>query len=98
MYIYGMECSVTDNNIHIENSYKIIDSSTMLYILTKIRDEYPDATVVKERSLTSMLDEWKAHNALYELHLYRSHTKSVDINTNQTWYVKAAYKVLSFLY
>lgn len=40
--------------------------------------------------MSSLINEWKAHNLLYDLHLFRSHTRNVDLN-NEPWYRKVIY-------
>ena len=49
------------------------------------------ALVMTCRSTRSLLREWAAHKLLYQLHILRSHTESVDLNHPQPWYVRAAY-------
>jgi len=52
------------------------------------------AEVVKHRCDRSLLREWAAHKLLYCLHLWRSHTQSVDLNYPQKWYVRVAYLIV----
>lgn len=47
----------------------------------------------ENRSMRSMQLEWATHNALYNMGLFRSHTKDVDIEAEQAWWLTAAYYV-----
>lgn len=84
---------VSKNNIHIEDSYLITRRGEMYAVLDHLKFSYPDSNVWK-RSFFHMSCEWKAHNRMYRLGLYRSHTKSVDLNYPQKWYMKAIYFIL----
>ena len=44
-----------------------------------------------------MANEWKAHNLLYDLNLFRSHTKDLDLDY-EPWYRRSCYYVLSKIY
>lgn len=85
------------DNIHINNSYKIKSRSDMEYILENIKFQSFPSALINNINFNDAIDEWRAHNLLYVLHLWRSHTKDVDINKNK-WYIKIIYKILSFLY
>ena len=70
--------TITKNNLRIHRSYRYHKSS-MRRILDEIRDENPSSQVWF-RHLHSMCEEWCVHNALYRLHIMRSHTCDVDLN------------------
>lgn len=70
--------SITSNNLHIINSYDY-RKDEMLSSLFKIYCRHTDSQVW-QRSMTSLENEWCVHNALYRLHLLRSHTADVDLN------------------
>ena len=53
---------------------------------------------IHRRSVSSMIKEWRVHNLLYSLNIQRDRTGSVDLNTGQPWYVRAAYSILSSFY
>lgn len=42
-----------------------------------------------------LINEWCAHNALYNLHLFRKHTKDVNLNYPQRKIVEIAYSIIS---
>lgn len=89
--------STTPYNIHIENSFKIKKTSDMKNVISLIRQESAPTDLIYSLSETSMIREWKAHNLLYALGLFRSHTESVDLNENK-WYVRFAYTLISWFY
>ena len=86
------KCTCTDTNIHIENSYQVSDSKVKPF-LNKLVDKI-DGRIVYTRTVNEWTKEWKAHNRLYKLGLYRSHTKHVDLNEDETSFRKLIYKIL----
>lgn len=95
MIMYTRVSSVTDTNIHIVNSYQIESKVVMEHILMDIQEDYPDIRVFKERSMKSLINEWVGHNNLFKLHLFRSHTTSVDLQVPVKWYEPIAWWLLS---
>lgn len=98
--IYGLEITLSTNNIHIENSHDVELPIIMDEILTLLRKEVDDTgittdTPLNHRSNKSMIREWIAHNNLYILGYEVERTKNVDLNYPQKWYVKVAYWLLS---
>lgn len=84
--------TVTANNINIQDSYKI----SKVYFsrcLARIEVAHPDCLVWKRKRCSLKL-EWATHNALYDLHLFRSRTQSVDLNYPIKWYMKIVYAVV----
>lgn len=51
----------------------------------------------EKRTMRGMCLEWATHNALYNMGLFSSHTKDVDIEAEQAWWLKAAYAVCGSL-
>ena len=72
-----------DTVISIEDSYKVTDEDDMFDILTKFVYE---TKYYSKRSISSWIKEWKAHNRLYKLGLFRSHTKDCDLEENEKWW------------
>ena len=81
--------TVSDNNIHIEDSYTV-SKKEFVPFFDELRPQYPGNQVLA-RSNYSLTMEWSTHNFLYNLHILRSHTKDVDLNAPQKWYVTALY-------
>lgn len=99
-YMEKLEYTVTKDNIHIKDSYKIAKKEDMIRFLSKIQAEY-----ITDHSdyfffhipFRCMIQEWRTHNLLYSLHLFRSHTKDVDLNKNK-WYMRLLYNLVSIFY
>ena len=76
-----MKIDYTENNTHVYDSYQYTDYN--LNVMTIIRERHLQSLPVT-RSFESYVREWKGHNKLYYLHLFRSHTASVDLNENNS--------------
>ena len=81
--------TATSNNIKIIDSWQVSKKKFQIE-LNGIKAEQPECEVWK-RSDCSLCHEWAIHNALYCLGIARSHTKDVDLNYPQKWYVTFAY-------
>lgn len=89
---------VTPNCVTIYDSYKVKETKDMERLIQQIRYDYLlNDYIVNKRSMSSLINEWKAHNLLYDLHLFRKHTKDVDLD-NELWYRKIIYWILSKFY
>lgn len=75
--------SITDTNLHIFSSYEY-SKNIMYQELYRIQAACPTSSVWR-RSMESLANEWMVHNALYRLHLLRSHTADVDLNYPQRY-------------
>ena len=78
------------DNTHVINSYMLtsrngIKKEVEWIIKARKLREYPVT-----RSVNSYIREWRGHNRLYKLGLYKSHTKDVDLEE----YIKAKDKIL----
>lgn len=80
-----------DANVRIIDSYKITDSIEMLATLMKFKKITKYKT---KRTIRSWLKEWKSHNRLYKLGLFRSHTKDCDLEENEKKHRLIAYEIL----
>lgn len=90
-----MDIKVTENNIHIKDSYKI-SKKYFESILKEIKKNYPNCNVW-ERSFCSLKQEWSAHNFLYLLNYKRERVKDVDLNVPIKWYVKIRYFIVGII-
>lgn len=87
---------VSKNNIHIENSYETKTRNDMQLVLNDIRAHHSLGYCnVLLRTDKSLINEWCAHNALYNLHIFRKHTKDVNLNYPQSKIVEIAYSIIS---
>lgn len=95
---------VTEDNTTIVDSFKIKSSKDMKAILSKIRDKVStdialyNRAAIYNRSISSMIHEWRVHNMLFSMGILKERTKDVDLNINQRWYIKALYAIISPLY
>ena len=87
---------VTDNNVHIMDSYRIKDDREKILFISIIRLGAPE--VWAKRTDESLLAEWKAHNALYRNDKWESHTKDVDLESKQSLFHKIAWFFVNILY
>lgn len=94
----SFKVSISKDNTSILDSYKVKNIRDMKGILNKIRSEADESMAVNNRSNFSMINEWRVHNLLYSFNIQRARTKSVDLNTGQSWYIKAMYTILSPFY
>ena len=89
--INGVRIQYNSQNIHIANSYQVENIYDMKIILRlfKIKTGY-----CSKRSLKSWIKEWKAHNRLYRLGFFKSHTKDCDLEENEKLHRLIAYQIL----
>ena len=92
----NLKVNINENNIKIINSYRINNKKEMKEILTEIfeRDPYKD---VRTRKIDESILEWKTHNILYNLHLFRTHTIDCDITENEQLHRMIIYQILGRL-
>ena len=76
-----MKVTYTENNTHVEDSYKCEDIG--LEVMQIMRERHLRKLKVT-RTFESYVREWKGHNRLFNLHIARSHTKDVDLNEDNT--------------
>ena len=88
---------LTKDCLTIYNGYQTSNKEQMVSFLTSLRNNENKDTIVARRTIKSMVREWRAHNLLYNLHLFRSHTQDVDLD-KEPWYRQVVYFILSTLY
>lgn len=82
----------------IADSYKTRSRAEMCDVIRKNKSKHPVPAPLYFRSVYSLVDEWRAHNLLYDLHLFRNHTKDVDFEYPQRWYLSIIWAFLSIFY
>lgn len=87
-----MKYTITSDNLHLIDSYKV-SKRYFERELARIKGLHPGSEVC-HRSFGSIKKEWATHNALYDMHLFRSRTKDADINYPLKWYMAVAYAVV----
>ena len=92
---------VSEDNIHIDNSFNIIYKEDMEDILNEYRHKYNSSVfynyIINKRSIKSMVYEWASHNLLYELGLFKSRTKDVDLD-DEPIYKRICYYILGWIW
>lgn len=72
---------LSTTNTRIQDSYRISSKSDIKAILEELRERSCSTDMaINLLSINEIVREWRAHNLLYDLHLFRSHTKDVDLN------------------
>ena len=70
----------------------------MVKFINDIKKLYPLSDYFfNNAKMNVMIDEWKAHNLLYNLHMFRSQTKDVYLNDNNRL-VNGCYWILARIY
>lgn len=80
------------NNIKIIDSYLVTDKKRMIEYLNQL----PLRRV--NRSFKSCLNEWIAHNRLYQLGLFKNHTSDCDLTKDESLFRRVCYWLLSRCY
>lgn len=88
------------NVLSIPNSYKIVSTRQMVEFLRQIQQENPeeDCLVVRNRDLRGLVMEWRAHNLLYDWHIFPIHTRDVDFEYPQKWFFRIGFRIMSSFY
>jgi hypothetical protein len=85
-------------NTQIVDSYKIKRIKDQLSIIKSIRKRAAKNYAIHRINLFNMINEWRAHNLLYDLGLYRNSTQHVDLDLKEPWYRRVLYTILSLFY
>lgn len=89
--VLGVKIQYNNSNVRIINSYKVKSRVYMKMVL----QEFLKRTGYKsKRSIKSWLKEWKAHNRLYKLGLYKTHTVDCDLEENEKLHRLIIYEFL----
>ena len=93
-----LEAKLTAKNTHINDSCTIHSKKDIAEYLIMLREQSSPEMAVNQRSLHSLVAEWRSHNLFYDLHVFRSHTRDVGMESHQVWYKEVFCRVVSFLY
>jgi len=88
--IKGVKIQYDKTNVRIIDSYKVKEKDMkdiLFWFLFKTGYE-------SKRDIDSWLKEWKAHNRLYKLGLYRSHTVDCDLEEKEAWWRLFVYSII----
>ena len=86
-----------DSNIVIYNSYKITSLDAMQATAFCLYKSYI-SKVDNNRTIFNLVNEWRTHNLLYTLGLFRTHTKDVNFEYKQKFILKLLYGICSLFY
>lgn len=95
---YTIQYTLSKNNVHIVNSYKIKKKADMEAIVKLIRAEATKKGFKYKRSNSSWVTEWRAHNYMYERGMEKARTGSVDLNENESKLKLLSYSTMSLRY
>ena len=95
---YTIKYTLSGNNVHIVDSYKIRNKADMNAIVQLIRTEAAKKGFKYKRSNSSWVTEWRAHNYMYERGMERTRTGSVDLNENESKVKLLSYATMSARY
>ena len=88
----------TPTNTHIYDSYLIRSKAAIRAYLQALREQASPEMAVNQRDLESQVREWRSHNFFYLIHVFRSRTKDVDLELNQSWFRELFCRVVDFFY
>ena len=83
---------------HIVDSCLVKSKQDMRDYLSQVRETTAPEMAVCQRDIESQVREWRAHNFFYNLHVFRSRTRDVDLELKQPWYRELLCRVVSFFY
>lgn len=92
----NVELRISSDCVTIIDSYKIKHIKDMIAIIKHIK-QFKQHTNIANRSLYSMLSEWRAHNLLYWLNIERDRTAHCDLD-NESSIRKILYAIISLFY
>lgn len=89
--IRNVKIQYNSENVRIVNSYKVRNREYMEFILKTFIEK---TGYKSKRSIKSWVKEWVAHNRLYRLGLYKSHTVDTDLEENEKIHRLLIYQIL----
>lgn len=92
------DASLSENNTHIQDSFSLRTKDEIRAYLQQLRDICIESMAVNRRDMESQVREWRAHNLFYLLHVFRSRTKDVDLEVQQSWWRELFCRVIDWLY
>ena len=69
------EVIINKDNICIIDSYKIKTIKNMKFVINSIRQKCDNSNIIHKRSMYSLINEWRSHNLLYDLHIQRQNKR-----------------------
>lgn len=91
--------NINNEGLSIPDSWNIKYKYEMDFVLNCIKTDNKDKDYnVLKRSNENLIKEWRSHNILYNLGLFKPHTETVDFEYPQKWYYKLCYFIIDLLY
>ena len=81
-----MNILVNRDNLTIHDSFMVVSENEMKEVLLQVKEEHLECRVFDNRSIGNLVDEWIAHNLLFELDFMTAHTQHVDLESKHTWF------------
>ena len=94
MKIRGIEVTCDSDKIKIEKSYIITNKEKMELILESIFERTEEFLV--NREMKTFIKEWKYHNRLYKMHIFRKRNKNLTLKKEQSNWSKFMCVILGF--
>lgn len=94
-----LKLNLSESCTSIIDSYRVKKIKDMIGILKMARGQANDPNLcINKRKIYGMVNEWRTHNLLYTLGIQRERTKTVDMELNQSIFLKIAYAIISIFY
>lgn len=93
-----MNILVNRDNLTIHDSFMVVSENEMKEVLLQVKEEHSECRVFDNRSIGNLVNEWMAHNLLFELGFMTAHTQHVDLESKQKWFLRFPYFLLGNLY
>lgn len=92
--ISGLDVVIDKNYITIKDSSKVKDKKSMESILKIARNIALKKGYHYKRTNKSWIQEWRAHNLLYKLHLFEIYIKDTDLEECESKFRLFCYKII----
>lgn len=89
--VFGIKISYDSANVRILNPRKAKSKEFMKLVLEEFKIK---TSFVSKRSIKSWIREWKAHNRLYKIGLFKEHTIDCDLEENEKLHRLIAYWII----
>ena len=94
MKIRGIEITCYSDKIKIKKTYIINDKEKMEMILSEVL--HRTEIFLLRRNMKSLIKEWKYHNRLYKMHIFRNYNKNITFKNTQSKWCKFMCAILGF--
>lgn len=92
--VRGLKVNIYPQEMKIFDSYKIRNKKKMNEIIEECLNRDEDEEYEIQRSIKSMVKEWKGRNRLYRLRMFRKKTKDCCFKAKQSIWNKIGYFLL----